>query len=77
MGAPSRRRSSRTRPLGRPPTRSPDASTQALAAARARGWQILEGHGELGGDPALDALRLGEVDGVLAPAENTATGAFS
>jgi len=34
-------------------------------------------HGELGGDRALDALRHGKVDGVLAAAENTATGAFS
>jgi hypothetical protein len=34
-------------------------------------------HSELGGDRALDALRLGRVDGVLAAAENTATGAFS
>jgi hypothetical protein len=34
-------------------------------------------HNELGGDRALDALRLGRVDGVLAAAENTATGAFS
>ena len=143
----------------RPPrTRSPNALTEALAAARTRGaevkealladpemlntaaiadllgmseegvrlkrkrheilgletakrgirypaWQILEGrqllpalprlfamlgddpwrlfrflqqhHIELGGDRALDALRLGRVDGVLAAAENTATGAFS
>jgi hypothetical protein len=34
-------------------------------------------HSELGGDRALDALRRGRVDGVLAAAENTATGAFS
>jgi hypothetical protein len=34
-------------------------------------------HSELGGDRALDALRHGRVDGVLAAAENTATGAFS
>jgi hypothetical protein len=34
-------------------------------------------HGELGGDRALDALRRGKVDGVLAAAENTATGAFA
>jgi hypothetical protein len=34
-------------------------------------------HNEIGGDRALDALRLGRVDGVLAAAENTATGAFS
>jgi hypothetical protein len=34
-------------------------------------------HNELGGDRALDALRLGRVAGVLAAAENTATGAFS
>jgi hypothetical protein len=34
-------------------------------------------HNEIGGDRALDALRLGRVDSVLAAAENTATGAFS
>jgi hypothetical protein len=34
-------------------------------------------HSELGGDRALDALRRGRVDGVLAAAENIATGAFS
>jgi hypothetical protein len=34
-------------------------------------------HGELGGDRALDALRHGKVNGVLAAAENTATGAFA
>jgi hypothetical protein len=34
-------------------------------------------HSELGGDRALDALRHGRVDGVLAAAENTATGAFA
>jgi hypothetical protein len=34
-------------------------------------------HSELGGDCALDALRRGRVDGVLAAAENIATGAFS
>jgi hypothetical protein len=34
-------------------------------------------HSELGGDRALDALRHGRVDGVLAAAENSATGAFS
>jgi hypothetical protein len=34
-------------------------------------------HNELGGDRALDALRLGRVAGVLAAAENTAMGAFS
>ncbi len=34
-------------------------------------------HSELGGDRALDALRYGKVDDVLAAAENTATGAFS
>ena len=34
-------------------------------------------HNELGGDRGLDALRLGRVAGVLAAAENTATGAFS
>jgi hypothetical protein len=34
-------------------------------------------HGELGGDRALDALRHGKIDGVLAAAENTATGAFA
>jgi hypothetical protein len=139
-------------------TRSPDALTEALAAARTRGvevkdalladpemlntaaiadllgmseegvrlkrkrheilglesakrgirypaWQVLEGrqllpalpllfamlgndpwrlfrflqqhHGELGGERALDALRHGEVNGVLAAAGNTATGAFA
>jgi hypothetical protein len=34
-------------------------------------------HSELGGDRALDSLRRGQVDGVLAAAENIATGAFS
>jgi hypothetical protein len=34
-------------------------------------------HGELGGERALDALRHGEVNGVLAAAGNTATGAFA
>lgn len=34
-------------------------------------------HGELGGDRALDALRHGKVNGVLAAAENTAAGAFA
>lgn len=34
-------------------------------------------HSELGGARALDALRQGRVDGVLAAAENTATGAFA
>jgi hypothetical protein len=34
-------------------------------------------HSELGGDRALDALRHGKVDVVLAAAENTATGAFA
>jgi hypothetical protein len=34
-------------------------------------------HGELGGDRALDALRSGHVDGVIAAAENTAAGAYS
>jgi DUF1365 family protein len=34
-------------------------------------------HSELGGGRALDALRHGRVDSVLAAAENTATGAFS
>ncbi len=34
-------------------------------------------HSELGGARALDALRQGRIDGVLAAAENTATGAFA
>ena len=34
-------------------------------------------HGELGGIRALDALRHGRLDGVLAAAENTAAGAFA
>jgi hypothetical protein len=34
-------------------------------------------HGELGGARALDALRQGRVDDVLAAAENTAIGAFA
>jgi hypothetical protein len=44
-------------------------------------WRLLrflqQHHGELGGDRALDALRHGKVDGVLAAAENTVTGAFA
>lgn len=41
-------------------------------------FRFLQQHlGELGGDRALDALRHGKVDGVLAAAENTATGAFT
>jgi hypothetical protein len=44
-------------------------------------WRLLrflqQHHSELGGDRALDALRHGRVDRVLAAAENTATGAFS
>jgi hypothetical protein len=34
-------------------------------------------HGELGGDRALEALRHGKVNGVLAAAENAATGTFA
>jgi hypothetical protein len=34
-------------------------------------------HSELGGASALDALRQGRTEGVLAAAENTATGAFA
>ncbi len=34
-------------------------------------------HGELGGARALDSLRQGRIEGVLAAAENTATGAFA
>jgi hypothetical protein len=41
-------------------------------------FRFLQQHrGELGGDRALDALRHGKVNGVLAAAENAATGAFA
>lgn len=44
-------------------------------------WRLLrflqQHHGELGGNRALDALRHGNIDGVLAAAENTANGAFA
>lgn len=38
---------------------------------------LLQHHGELGDTRALDALRRGRVDAVLAVAENAATGAFA
>ncbi len=38
---------------------------------------LLQHHPELGGARAVDALKRGRIDGVLAAAENTASGAFS
>jgi hypothetical protein len=38
---------------------------------------LLQRHPELGGARALDALKRGRIDGVLAVAENTTSGAFS
>jgi hypothetical protein len=38
---------------------------------------LLQGHPELGGARALDALKRGKVDSVVAAAENIASGAFS
>jgi hypothetical protein len=38
---------------------------------------LLQHHPELGGARAVDALKRGRTDGVLAAAENTASGAFS
>jgi hypothetical protein len=38
---------------------------------------LLQRHSELGGARAVDALKRGGFDGVLAAAQNTASGAFS
>jgi hypothetical protein len=38
---------------------------------------LLQHHPEIGGERAVDALKRGRLDGVLAAAENTAAGAFS